>query len=349
MRGIEAAERVEHDVASLVPGEAAVVIARERRVAVPVVERLAAEPAGLQPVVAMRQLIVGVADGGDQSIDDGVINLVGEIAVGDRVRILPPLVVDLLVLRQRIDDQREHTGARAEPVAQCLRRRPPRRRVRIVQAVECIGERQALAVDVEAQLGDGLVEQPAPGPGAGNALVVQDRLDLVGELMRLVLANVGEPGRIAGHHRVAPLGVQHLVGELVELEGEEQCLGGDNVVTFLQRLQEAAAGRIRHVGGEIELGKAHGFVQPLEQRLVTADGVAEAQAGDRRQLSLELGAEGAGLVQRLLQVPVKLDGVRPIVKIGQIPDRRLRLFPRVGRCCGRDIVHCVPHFISQRI
>ena len=42
---------------------AAIVVAGQRRVAVPVVERVAAEPARLQPVIAMRQFVVGAADG----------------------------------------------------------------------------------------------------------------------------------------------------------------------------------------------------------------------------------------------------------------------------------------------
>ena len=52
---------------------------RERRVAVPEVERFDVEPTRLQPIVAMRQARIGLSHGGHERIDDVAFDAVGEV------------------------------------------------------------------------------------------------------------------------------------------------------------------------------------------------------------------------------------------------------------------------------
>ncbi len=78
--GRERAVGPEHDLARLVPRDQPVRRLGQRRVAVPVVERLDAEPARLERVVAVRQPAVIVLHRGDQRVDDLVLDPVRQIA-----------------------------------------------------------------------------------------------------------------------------------------------------------------------------------------------------------------------------------------------------------------------------
>ena len=65
--------------------------------------------------------------------------------------------------------------------------------VGVLQQVQRRLQRQLLAVDVEAQVGHRLVEQPVPGAAPGDRLFVEQLLDAVLELVGLVLAQVDAP------------------------------------------------------------------------------------------------------------------------------------------------------------
>ena len=74
-----------------------------------------------------------------------------------------PAVGDLLVLGEDIGDQREGAQVLLEGLGERLRRRLARLLARILHEVERGLDRERLRADLEAQAGDGLVEQPIPG------------------------------------------------------------------------------------------------------------------------------------------------------------------------------------------
>ena len=83
-----------------------------------------------------------------------------------------------------------------------------------------------LALDLEAQRRHGLVEQPVPGGCAGHRLLVEQLLDLVVELVRLLLADILEPRPVVRRARVRGIAVfERRVVEPVEFELEEQKIG----------------------------------------------------------------------------------------------------------------------------
>ena len=63
----------------------------------------------------------------------------------------------------------------------------------------------SLAVDVEAQVGHRLVEQPVPGAAPGDRLLVEQLLDPVFELVGLVHPQVEHPGAVVAE---AGIGVE---------------------------------------------------------------------------------------------------------------------------------------------
>ena len=69
--------------------------------------------------------------------------------------------------------------------------------VGVGEQVERRLERQRLAVDLEGQARHRLVEEPVPGGGADDGLVVQELLQLVRELVRLHLADAVEDRLVA--------------------------------------------------------------------------------------------------------------------------------------------------------
>src|SRR5690348_10622156 len=104
-----------------------------------------------------------------------------------------PAVGNLLVLGEGVRDQRERTEIPLERHRQRLGRRLALRSVGILQEIERRLDRQLLAADLEAQAGDGLVEAAVPGGIAGGRLLMEELLDPVLELVRLLLAHVLEP------------------------------------------------------------------------------------------------------------------------------------------------------------
>ena len=131
----ESAVGVEHDPARLGPVDRPVRIFRQRRVAVPIVEPILAEPARLEPVIAVRERRIGRLYRRDQRIHHLVLDLVREVARRDRARQLAPAVLDLLVLGQRVGDEREALDPLAEPGGERLCRLAPEPRIAVGEQV----------------------------------------------------------------------------------------------------------------------------------------------------------------------------------------------------------------------
>ena len=242
-------------------------------------EPVLAEPLRLEAIVAVRQARIGLAHGGDERLDDLGLDPVREVArIGDVLE-AAPAVRDLLVLRQRVGDEREGAQVRLEHLGERLGGVPAERSVGVLQLVEGRLERQFLAAHLEAQRRDGLVEKAVPGGAPGDRLFVEQLLDLVLELERLVLADVLEPGPVAGKRLRLHRGVEHRIVDAVELEGEEQELARGRGQALLRVAVELGPLRIGGVAGIDEAGIGHDPAEEILDRLVAQDGGAERMRG----------------------------------------------------------------------
>src|SRR5260370_40588983 len=111
----------------------------------------------------MRQARVAVAHRRDQRVDDLVFDKIRQIARGDRTRKAAPAVLDLLVLGERVGDQREYARVFPQHLADGVRRLAADFLVLGGQQVERFWFRQFLATKWEPEVGDRLVEKPRPG------------------------------------------------------------------------------------------------------------------------------------------------------------------------------------------
>ena len=117
-----------------------------------------------------------------------------------------------------------------------------RLRVRVLHLAEQRLERQSLAFEFEPQRRDRVVEQAVPGGRAADRFFEEQLLDLVGELVRLLLADVLEPGAIMAERRRRHRGVQLGVVEAIELEFEKQQVAGESGHFFLRVAVEFCEG-----------------------------------------------------------------------------------------------------------
>src|SRR5204863_7035547 len=119
------------------------------------------------------QARVAVAHRRDQRVHDLVLDKIREIAGQDRTREAAPAVLDLLVLGERIGNQRKGARVLAQYLADGLRRLPADFRILVGQQVERLRLGQFLAAERESEVGDSLVEQPRPGGPAGDVFFMQ--------------------------------------------------------------------------------------------------------------------------------------------------------------------------------
>ena len=80
---------------------------------------------------------------------------------------------------------------------------PAHFRARIVQQIERRLDGERLGPDLKTKACNGLVEQPIPGRISGHRLFVKELLDAVIELIRLLLADVFQPGTVMRERRIA--------------------------------------------------------------------------------------------------------------------------------------------------
>ena len=135
-----------------------------------------------------------------------------------------------------------------------------------------------LAGDIDLHAGDGFVEQPAPGGAAADVALVDETLQLVGELVRAPHAQIAQKGAPAGELRVGELGLEHFVVELVQLQAKKQDVGADVGAALHHALVEAAGLGVRAVGAEQELGVGHDAAEALVDRLVGRHGGGQGGA-----------------------------------------------------------------------
>jgi hypothetical protein len=152
----------------------------QRRVAIPVGHLVNAEPLGLELVVAVRQPRIGRLHGRGERVDHFVLDHVGEVHGRLRALVLAPAVVDLLVLGERVGDQREDRDIVALHLAEGLGGLLANACILARELVEDLRFAERLVAEGIAQACDGLVEQARPGGATHDVFLVQRLLELVG-------------------------------------------------------------------------------------------------------------------------------------------------------------------------
>ena len=339
----EPAVGVEHQVARVRPRHLAGVLVRQRRVAVPVGQPLLAQPLRLHRVVAVRQLRVRRAHRRDQRLHHLGLDAVGEVARGGRVGEAPPAVGDLLVLRQRVGDQREQPDVVAERFCDGFRAGLAPGLVLRDEQVQRRFERQGFAVHLERQRRHGFVEQPVERAATGERLLVEQLLDAILKLVRAFAAQIVEPGPVSGERRRLQRLGHHLVVDAVEFELEEQKPGGD----LGQRLVHVAIKllplRIGGVADIVERGVGSHPADQIGQRLVGAHRSRQRRAGSFGEPALPRRLKRRRLGARPGEVGGEAFRIGRRVEVGEVPFRKLPQVLRACRFqrgCGLRVCHC---------
>jgi hypothetical protein len=111
------------------------------------IEGVAAEPFGLQSIVAMRQTRIGFTHRRNQGVDDLRLDPVGEMTRRRHVLEAAPTIGDLLVLGQRVGDVGEQTEIRLESRRQRLGGGLTLRRIGILHQIQRRLDGEFLAAD----------------------------------------------------------------------------------------------------------------------------------------------------------------------------------------------------------
>jgi hypothetical protein len=147
----------------------------------------------------MRGSRIGRAHGTHQGLHHLRLDAVGQMPAVGHILEAAPAVGNLLVLSERVGDQREETRVLLEDLGQRLGRRLPLGGIGMHQEIERRLQRGRLrlSLHLEAQPRHGLAEEPAPGAVRGDRLLVEQALQLLVQLVGLLLAQVVDPRLVA--------------------------------------------------------------------------------------------------------------------------------------------------------
>ena len=236
-----------------------------------------------------------------------------------------PAVGNLLVLGQRVGDEREQPHVVLEHLRERFRRGGALLLVRVGEKVQRHFDRQRLGFsrDGKAQCRDGLVEQAVERAGRGLALLVEQPLQLLLELVGLLLAHVLDPRLVVCETLVLQRRLQHMIVDLVELQLEEDDVGGDGGELFGDVTIEFGALRVRLVAGIVEAGERAEPPGEIDEALERLDRIGQRRAvgRDRRELAVIGVLEALRLLGGRLKVAGDLRRRRRGVEIGEVPFR----------------------------
>jgi len=152
-------------------------------------------------------------------------------------------------------------------------------------------------------------------------------LDLVGQLVRPLLAYVLDPGTVMAKRRIRHRRFQMRIVEPVDFQFEEQQRAGDVGDFFLRVAVKFGPRRVRGVAGIEQRGVGHQPTHQILQRFVGANDVEQFLAGvlalqQSGEPALVRGGENLGLVGATLHVGREFRRLRARIKILQSPLRQ---------------------------
>jgi hypothetical protein len=327
----EAAIGRQDHIAGVGPGDAAGGGERQRRVAIPMRELLLFEPACLELIIAMRQFRIGRANRTHQRIDHLALDAIGQMPRIRDVLKTAPAIGNLLVLGQRVGDERKRALVGLESFCQRLPGRLALCGAAILQQIKGRLDRKLLAPDLEAQAGDGLIEQPVKGGVAALGFLVEQLLDPILQLIRLVLSQILDPRTVMRQFRRRHRALNCRIFNAVELKREKQQMHrrigqplGNVAVEFGNR-------RIDAVAGMNQAGIGRQTPGEIVDRLVAPDRFGEPFAatlagGFFRELALVVRLKRDAIGVHLLQIAGRFRRVDSGIEIGQVPFRQLCRF-----------------------
>ena len=275
----------------------------------------------------MREPRIGRADRSDQRIDhlalDAVVQMPG---IGD-VRKTAPAIGNLLVLGERVGDERKGPLIVLEGLRQRLACRLALFRRAVLQEVERRLDRQLLGPDLEAQAGDGLVEQPVPGGITALGFFVKQLLDAILELIRLVLAQILDPRAVMPERGRLHRAFDHDIVNAIEFEPEEQQMHGSGGQPFGNVAVEFGNRGVDAVAGVNEAGIGAEAAGEVVDRLVALHRSGEPlpavfPGNVFGELAFVVGLKRDAFCIHLLQITDDFGRVDAGIKIGQIPFRQ---------------------------
>ena len=283
----------------------------------------------------MRQPRIGRADRSDQGVDDFALDAVVQMPGIRDIRKTAPAIGNLLVLGERVGDE----GKGPLILLEGLRQRLPGGLTffgrAVLQQVQRRLDREFLAADLEAQAGDGLVEQPVPGRITALRLFVKQLLDAILELIRLVLAQILDPRPVIAEFGRLHRAFDHGVVDAIEFECEKQQMHrgigqllGNVTIEFGDRGIDAVAGMNKARIGAETTGE-------IVDRLIASDGLREPAAAVFacdvfRKFAFVVGLKRDAFRIHSLQITRDFRRVDAGIEIGQIPFRQFVGFP-LGR------------------
>ena len=179
-----------------------------------------------------------------------------------------PAVGNVLVLGQRVGDQREQPQVFLEGLGQRQGTRLALGLVRALHQVQRRFQRQCFAIDLETQAGHGLVEQPVEGGGSGLRFFEEQFLQLVIKLIGLFHAQVGNPRPVMpkGRNFHGRFKCRIIDAVQLKLEEKQQC---GNFGKFARHIAiELATLRVGGVADIIELRIGPDAADEIGQRLI---------------------------------------------------------------------------------
>ena len=216
----------------------------------------------------MRQLRVGLGDGGNQGFNHLRLDPVAQMARSGDIVKAAPAVGNLVVLGQGVGYQRKSVGVLAKSFAQRFGGGLAFCPVRQQQLVQRRLNGQLFAIDIKAQTDNRLVKQPVPSGSTGHRFFVQQALQFLGQLIGALLADINDPGRIVSQRGHGQRRLQRFVVDLVELKLEKQQLRRDVVEPRLSVAIKFSAGAIGIVAGIVKPGKRPQPPQQVGQRFI---------------------------------------------------------------------------------
>ena len=170
----------------------------------------------------MRQPRIGCANRAHQRIDDLALDAVVQMPGIRDILEAAPAIRNLLVLGERIGDEREGSFIGLEGLGQRLPRGLALFARAILQQLQRRLDRQLAVTDLEAQSRNGLVEQPVKGAVTCLGFFMKQLLEAILELIRLFLAQILDPRTIMTEFGRLHRTLDHGIVDPVKLEREEQ-------------------------------------------------------------------------------------------------------------------------------